>query len=154
MNSDHRKEIEELVEILTEQNLTEVEIEREGLRIRVRRAPAAPSSAAHPPAAPAASEPSRTPEAIVEIEGTSGLVTVTSPIVGTFYRASSPDAEPFVEEGDLVSRGQVLCIVEAMKFMNEIEAEADGRIVQVLVESGTAVEYGQPLFVIDPHPET
>jgi acetyl-CoA carboxylase biotin carboxyl carrier protein len=75
---------------------------------------------------------------------------VTSPIVGTFYRASSPDADPYVEEGMVVKKGQVLCIVEAMKLMNEIEAETDGKIVKVLVESTTPVEFGQPLFLIDP----
>jgi acetyl-CoA carboxylase biotin carboxyl carrier protein len=70
--------------------------------------------------------------------------------VGTFYRASSPDADPYVEEGALVKKGQVLCIIEAMKLMNEIEAEADGKVVKVLVESTTPVEFGQPLFLIDP----
>jgi acetyl-CoA carboxylase biotin carboxyl carrier protein len=70
--------------------------------------------------------------------------------VGTFYRAPSPDADPYVEEGDLVKRGQVICIVEAMKLMNEIESETDGRVVKILIESGAAVEYGQPLYLIDP----
>jgi acetyl-CoA carboxylase biotin carboxyl carrier protein len=78
------------------------------------------------------------------------LVTITSPIVGTFYRAPSPDADPYVEEGDLVRKGQVLCIVEAMKLMNEIESEVDGRIYKILVESAKPVEYGQPLFLIEP----
>ena len=81
---------------------------------------------------------------------TSGLVTITSPIVGTFYRSPSPDADPYVEEGEYVKRGQVLCIVEAMKLMNEIESEVDGRITKILVESTKPVEYGQPLFLIDP----
>ena len=84
----------------------------------------------------------------------SRFVTVTSPIVGTFYRSPSPDADPYVEEGDAVKKGQVLCIVEAMKLMNEIESETDGRVVKILVESTTAVEYGQPLFLIDPKSET
>jgi acetyl-CoA carboxylase biotin carboxyl carrier protein len=82
---------------------------------------------------------------------TEGLVTITSPIVGTFYRSPSPDADPYVEEGDYVKKGQVLCIVEAMKLMNEIESEADGRIMRILVESTKPVEYGQPLFLIDPN---
>ena len=80
----------------------------------------------------------------------SHFLTVTSPIVGTFYRAPSPDADPYVEEGVSVKKGQVLCIVEAMKLMNEIEAETDGKVVKVLVESTTPVEFGQPLFLIDP----
>jgi acetyl-CoA carboxylase biotin carboxyl carrier protein len=77
-------------------------------------------------------------------------VTITSPIVGTFYRSPSPDADPYVEEGDLVRKGQVLCLVEAMKLMNEIESEVDGRVVKILVESTNPVEYGQPLLLIDP----
>ena len=81
---------------------------------------------------------------------TIGFLTVTSPIVGTFYRSPSPDADAYVEEGDSVKKGQVLCIVEAMKLMNEIESEVDGRIVKILVESAKSVEYGQALFLIDP----
>jgi acetyl-CoA carboxylase biotin carboxyl carrier protein len=79
-----------------------------------------------------------------------GLVTITSPIVGTFYRSPSPDADAYVEEGDFVKKGQVLCIVEAMKLMNEIESETDGRIVKILAESTKPIEYGQALFLIDP----
>jgi acetyl-CoA carboxylase biotin carboxyl carrier protein len=78
------------------------------------------------------------------------LVTIEAPMVGTFYRAPSPDADPFVREGDLVKRGQVLCIIEAMKLMNEIESKASGRVVRVLPENGQPVEYGQPLFLIEP----
>ena len=77
-------------------------------------------------------------------------MTVTSPIVGTFYRSPSPDADPYVEEGESVKKGQVLCIVEAMKLMNEIESEVDGRLVKILVENTKSVEYGQALFLIDP----
>jgi len=80
------------------------------------------------------------------------LVTVEAPMVGTFYRASSPTADPYVQEGDVVKEGQVLCIIEAMKLMNEIESKVGGRIARILVESGHAVEYGQPLFLIDPQP--
>jgi acetyl-CoA carboxylase biotin carboxyl carrier protein len=75
---------------------------------------------------------------------------VTSPIVGTFYRSSSPDKPPYVEVGDTVKKGQILCIIEAMKLMNEIESETAGKVVQALVENGQPVEYGQPLFVIEP----
>jgi acetyl-CoA carboxylase biotin carboxyl carrier protein len=78
------------------------------------------------------------------------LITITSPIVGTFYRASSPEAAPFVEVGSRVKKGQVLCIVEAMKLMNEIECEIDGTVIKVLVENGQPVEYGEPLFLIEP----
>ena len=80
----------------------------------------------------------------------SHLVTVTSPIVGTFYSAPSPDAGPFVEVGSMVKAGQVLCVIEAMKLMNEIESEVEGTVVRILVENGRSVEYGEPLFLIEP----
>jgi acetyl-CoA carboxylase biotin carboxyl carrier protein len=83
-------------------------------------------------------------------DASTGFVTVTSPIVGTFYRSPSPDADPYVEEGEAVKKGQVLCVVEAMKLMNEIESEVDGRLVKILVENTKSVEYGQALFLIDP----
>lgn len=156
MNSERCKELQELVDVLTERNLTEIEVERAGVRIRVRRDASPPSRSSRLPAIAVDSGTNHPPEGAVEsvVEESSDLVTVTSPIVGTFYRSASPDADPFVEEGDIVSRGQVLCIVEAMKFMNEIEAETDGRIVQALVANGATVEYGQPLFIVDPHPVT
>jgi acetyl-CoA carboxylase biotin carboxyl carrier protein len=78
------------------------------------------------------------------------LVTVEAPMVGTFYRASSPDADPYVREGDTIKEGQVLCIIEAMKLMNEIESKVSGRVIRVLAENGQPVEYGQPLFLIEP----
>lgn len=156
MNSERCKELQELVDVLTERNLTEIEVERAGVRIRVRRDASPPSRSSRLPAGPVDSGTNHPPEGTVEsvVEDSSALFTVTSPIVGTFYRSASPDADPFVEEGDVVSRGQVLCIVEAMKFMNEIEAETDGRIVRALVANGATVEYGQPLFIVDPRPVT
>ena len=156
MNSERCKELQELVDVLTERNLTEIEVERAGVRIRVRRDASPPSRSSRLPAGPVDSGTNHPPEGTVEsvVEDSSALFTVTSPIVGTFYRSASPDADPFVEEGDVVSRGQVLCIVEAMKFMNEIEAETDGRIVRALVTNGATVEYGQPLFIVDPRPVT
>ena len=83
-------------------------------------------------------------------EDTQRLITITCPIVGTFYRAPSPDAPPFVDAGAKVRKGQVICIIEAMKLMNEIESELDGVIVRALVENGQPVEYGEPLFLIEP----
>lgn len=156
MSGERRKELQELVDVLTERNLTEIEVERAGVRIRVRRDASPPSRASRLPAGHVDSGTNHPPEGAVESAGedSAGMFTVTSPIVGTFYRSASPDADPFVEVGDVVSRGQVLCIVEAMKFMNEIEAETDGRIVQALVANGATVEYGQPLFIVDPHPVT
>ena len=91
----------------------------------------------------------RSPSPLADARPFAGL-TVEAPMVGTFYRASSPTAEPYVREGDVVKEGQILCIIEAMKLMNEIEARTPGRIVKILVENAQAVEYGQPLFHIDP----
>lgn len=147
------KQIQELIDLLRRNNLTELEFERQGIRIRVRHeasvkgavtslqesAPASLQQPAHPASA-------TTPL----LEAATGFVTVTSPIVGTFYRSPSPDADTYVEEGDSVKKGQVLCIVEAMKLMNEIESEVDGRIMKILVENTKSVEYGQALFLIDP----
>jgi len=142
--------IQGFIDLLKQHNLAELEFEREGFRIRLRR----DTSLAPPPPARAEAAPS-TPAAPANLaaslsEDTTGLVTITSPIVGTFYRSPSPDADPYVEEGDAVKKGQVLCIVEAMKLMNEIESELDGRVVKILAESTKPVEYGQPLFLIDP----
>jgi len=151
MKSDQRKEIQELVEILHEQNLNEIEIERKDLRIRIRKDIAPIVSSATPAAVPSV-EPAAAPSVSIESPDIDNgrLLTVTSPIVGTFYRSPSQDADAYVEENDVVSKGQVICIVEAMKLMNEIESEADGRIVKFLVDSTSPVEYGQPLFLIDP----
>ena len=141
-------QLRKLIQLLEESTLTEIEIEQDDDRIRLRREPpsilaTAPAEAA-PHFAPGAQATAleNTPPAL---EGTY----VTSPFVGTFYRSPSPDAVAFVEVGDLIQPGQVLCIVEAMKLMNEIEAEIEGRIVEVLVESGKPVEYGDRLFRIE-----
>ncbi len=151
MPDSSRREIEDLVELLNQYHLTELELEKKGMRIRVRRdpAPTFTSSGVEVVKTPEAHLPSLTPSSPQPSES-SHLLTISSPIVGTFYRASSPDSDPYVEEGALVKKGQVLCIVEAMKLMNEIEAEADGKVIKVLVESTTPVEFGQPLFLIDP----
>ena len=160
MKSEQRKEIQDLLDILTQENLAEIEIERKDLRIRIRRdsvqasTPTPTPTVVSSPVLPAPSSVERvTSEVTIKSHDidTSGLLTVTSPIVGTFYRSPSEDADAYVEENDLVTRGQVLCIVEAMKLMNEIESETDGRLVKILVETGMTVEYGQPLFLIDPH---
>lgn len=152
LTGNQTKHIQELVDLLKRNNLTELEVEREGVRIRVRhetgvRAVAA-SVTESAAAAPAAAQSGAPPQA--PAINTAGLVTITSPIVGTFYRSPSPDADPYVEEGDFVKKGQVLCIVEAMKLMNEIESEVDGQVVKILAESTKPVEYGQALFHIDP----
>jgi acetyl-CoA carboxylase biotin carboxyl carrier protein len=150
-----RKLVEDLSELLRprpgSEGLEEIEVQEGDLRIRVRRggaagaAPAPAPAAAAPPAAagaPAAAAPAAAEE--------DGLTLVRSPIVGTFFAAPSPGAPDFVSAGDSVEAGQVLCIVEAMKLMNEIEAEVAGQIVKRLVTNGQPVEYGQPLFSLRP----
>ena len=123
-----------LAALLSELDLSGIEVRVGDLHVRVER-----TAAGAAPAAPAVADVA--PEA---------LLTIEAPMVGTFYRASSPTAEPFAREGDVVKEGQVLCIIEAMKLMNEIEAKAAGRVVKILVENGQPVEYGQPLFLLDP----
>jgi acetyl-CoA carboxylase biotin carboxyl carrier protein len=147
------KHVQELIDILKKNNLTELELERGGIRIRVRHEVGgkpilATVADTGPATSPTASQPSATGSG--PVEDATGMVTITSPIVGTFYRSPSPDADPYVEEGDYVKKGQVLCIVEAMKLMNEIESEVDGRVIKILAESTKPVEYGQALFLIDP----
>lgn len=140
-------EIHHLVELLNRHELAELEIEHRGLRIRVRRGGNAETTMVM-------TESSRQTlnqpgAATAPVVAPDSLTTVTSPIVGTFYRSASPDADAYVDEGDFVKKGQVLCIVEAMKLMNEIESEVDGRVHKILAESAKPVEYGQPLFLID-----
>ncbi|MBI4635500.1 MAG: acetyl-CoA carboxylase biotin carboxyl carrier protein [Candidatus Rokubacteria bacterium] len=103
------------------------------------------------PAAPVAHAPAEKPAAPVVADVVPpSMVTMDAPMVGTFYRAPSPNAEPYVREGDLVKEGQIVCIIEAMKLMNEVESTVAGRVAKVFVENGHAVEYGEPLFLIDP----
>ena len=152
------KELKELIEMLKDTDISEVEIERSGVKVRLRKGGDVTYHTTmprmeYPPSAivaPIVTETS-TPLADKAAEqARTSQVKVTSPIVGTFYRASSPDKPAYVEMGDVVKKGQVLCIIEAMKLMNEIECETAGKVIQVLVESGQPVEYGQPLFVIEP----
>ena len=142
------REIRALLKLLLESGLTEIEVERGGERVRLRRepAPAGPAGATSPLVGAA---PTRAPEPARD-ERREHLVAVEAPMVGTFYRAPSPDAQPYVREGDVIKQGQVLCIIEAMKLMNEIESKAAGRVVRILAENGQPVEYGQPLFLIEP----
>ena len=152
------KELKELIEMLKDTDISEVEIERSGVKVKLRKGGDVTYHHAmprmeHPPAAIVAPAAPLAPAPSVEKSAEpvkTNQIKVTSPIVGTFYRSSSPDKPPYVETGDSVKIGQVLCIIEAMKLMNEIESETAGKIVQILVESGQPVEYGQPLFVIEP----
>jgi acetyl-CoA carboxylase biotin carboxyl carrier protein len=138
------KELRALLRLVREHDLEEVEVEEGGRRIRLRRR-AAPIPVAAPEA-PSAPPPAPVPAPVPVLP----RLTVTAPMVGTFYRAAAPGAEPFVKEDDLVRKGTIVCIIEAMKLMNEIEAEVPGRVVAVLVENGQPVEYGQALFLLEP----
>jgi oxaloacetate decarboxylase alpha subunit len=149
------KEIKELIEMLKGSDISEVEIERSGVKVRLRKGgdvtfhPAMPRME-YPPAAITAPVIAAPPAGKSAEPVKTNHVQVTSPIVGTFYRASAPEKPPYAEMGDMVKKGQVLCIIEAMKLMNEIESETAGKIVKILMENGQPVEYGQPLFVIEP----
>lgn len=151
--------IKKLVKILETSEVTDIEIEENGTKIKVAKKvriaqPVQTLSAVPSQAASVAVQQtveSKPAEKKSTEEATeSNLHTVRSPIVGTFYRAPAPDADPYVQVGDVVSVGTVLCIVEAMKLMNEIESDVNGKIVKILVENGKPVEYNQPLFLIQP----
>jgi acetyl-CoA carboxylase biotin carboxyl carrier protein len=170
MAADDLQQLRELVEFLKANGIAEFDMERTDLKVRLKFAGLQPSAGVDlshlasaiaaqgaPAAAPAALPSAQTatapaaqaPAAAAAAPAAeTGAHIVKSPIVGTFYNAPSPDADPFVKVGDRVSSGQVLCIVEAMKLMNEIEADASGEIVKVYVNTGQPVEYGQPLFAI------
>jgi acetyl-CoA carboxylase biotin carboxyl carrier protein len=161
-------EIRQILEMMKEHELTEFELERDNVKLRLRKqdgrwvssmpavqsgyapsvivAPAAPVAAAAPQAGP----PAETPGDVLAADEEMELAVVKSPIVGTFYRSAEPGAKPYAEVGDTVKKGQVLCIIEAMKLMNEINAECDGEIVKVYVENGQAVQYGERLFALKP----
>ena len=156
------KELKELLQILEDKEIAEFELEEEGMKLRVRKATAArevalvpqsagvPGSAAPPPPAAVAAGAVAPAGARSAPDAEDGLFIVKRPIVGTFYRTPDPNSAPYVSVGDRVSVGQVLCIIEAMKLMNEIEAEVAGEIVKVHHESGQPVQYGEPLFSIRP----
>ena len=145
------KEIKKLVELMSEMALTEIEVEESGRRIRIRKelfAPAREKSLSPLMNHSTEKEPTLQQESKEEDE--EKTVLVRSPIVGTFYKSPSPDADAYAEIGETVKKGQILCIVEAMKLMNEIESDVEGKIVEICVEDGAAVEYGEPLFRLEP----
>ncbi len=147
------KELKELIALMNEHQLVEMELEREGMKVRLKKAGAGTGEEGvfveriHPPhaGAPAASLPQ-----IVELPKAPAGLEIKSPMVGTFYRAPTPEAPPFIEVGQEIEPGQVLCILEAMKLMNEIKSEVKGRLLQIRVENGQPVEFGQVLFVVEP----
>ncbi len=146
------KELRALLRLMEGNDVEELEVEEGGRRIRIRRrAAGGEASRVAPPASLWASGGAAVSVAPgVPRPEAAGLIPVEAPMVGTFYRAPAPGAEPYVKEGDLVHKGTVLCIIEAMKLMNEIEAEVSGRIVRILPENGQPVEFGQTLFLLEP----
>ncbi|MFD2245277.1 acetyl-CoA carboxylase biotin carboxyl carrier protein [Pontibacter ruber] len=162
------KEIQDLIDFIAKSGLNKVNIETEEFKISVTREPdqkvkyiqeAAQVAPAALPAAPAAPAPASQPVAAAPAPAApaaapasdeSRYVAIKAPMIGTFYRASSPDKPSFVNVGDEVKKGQVICIIEAMKLFNEIESEVSGKIVKVLVDNSSPVEYDQPLFLVDP----
>ena len=147
--------LKKIIRLLEQSKVDEIEVEEEGVKIRVARntnnnAVVQPSQSFAPIVSAPSAQSSTVSEAKASAKVESSLHEVKSPIVGTFYRSSSPDAEPYVEVGQVVQKGTVLCIIEAMKLMNEIEADASGRIAKVCVENNHPVEYNQLLFLIEP----
>ncbi|SIT82836.1 acetyl-CoA carboxylase biotin carboxyl carrier protein [Pontibacter indicus] len=161
------KEIQDLIDFIAKSGLNKVNIETEEFKISVKRDPdqqvtyvkeaasapvqhaAAPAPAAGAPAAPQAPAAPAAPAAAPASDD-SKYIAIKAPMIGTFYRSSSPDKPAFVNVGDEVKKGQVICIIEAMKLFNEIESEVSGKIVKVLVDNANPVEYDQPLFLVDP----
>lgn len=161
------KQIQELIKMINKSNIGEVSIEEKGFKLTIKQkeepvqqliaapmtthsvatmaAPPAVAAAAQAPVMAAAEKPAKAAEAPA-----GNFVTIKSPMIGTFYRSSSPDKPPFAGVGDEVTPGKVVCIIEAMKLFNEIESEVSGKIVKVLVEDASPVEYDQPLFLIEP----
>ena len=161
------KQLQELIRLINKSNIGELSIEEKGFKVTIKQkqeavqqflsapapvyssAPAlpvsTPSQSAAPSSAPADDKPKTTAS-----ETPSNLVTIKSPMIGTFYRSQSPDKPPFVNVGDAIEPGKVVCIIEAMKLFNEIESEIKGKIVKVLVDDASPVEYDQPLFLVDP----
>lgn len=150
------KQIQDLIKFVAKSGVNEVSIEEEDFKITIKtnQAPtyvtATVPTAAAPLPAPAAPAAEVSQPSVPKAEDTSNYVTIKSPMIGTFYRSSSPDKPVFVNVGDEITAGKVVCIVEAMKLFNEIESEVSGKIVKVLVDDAQPVEYDQPLFLVEP----
>ncbi len=157
------KEIEELIEFINRSGLEEVNIETEQIKLNIKRskvvtqqavatsfAPALPIPSTHVPVSTEIAPVQSISQASQEPNNVDRYVTIKSPMIGTFYRSANPESAPFVQEGQQISAHQTVCIIEAMKLFNEIESEVAGKVVKVLVEDASPVEYDQPLFLIDP----
>ena len=147
------KEIKEILTLMNDNNLNEIEIERDGLKLKLKKSVEGMVMAPTHYAVESLPAPKAAPAAIPTSSGSAdpkNTKDIKSPMVGTFYRSPSPEAESFVEVGQTVEIGQVVCIVEAMKLMNEIKSEVRGKITEVAVQNSEPVEFGQTLFVVDP----
>jgi oxaloacetate decarboxylase alpha subunit len=149
------KEIKEMINLMNDNSLAELEVEKDGMRIRLKKT----SGQMEGMSAPIMIEKEKIADAARQTEMAaeptrkqqpSNVVEIKAPMVGTFYRAPSPEAPPYVEVGQVIEPGQVICIIEAMKLMNEIKSEIKGKVAEVLVENTEPVEYGQPMFIIEP----
>jgi len=156
------KQIQELIRLINKSNIGEITVEEKGFKITIKQKqetvqqvlapPVYAQPAAAPALPPAASSPAPAPEKAKPAAETtaSNLITIKSPMIGTFYRRASPDKPLFVEVGDEITPGKVVCIIEAMKLFNEIESEVSGKVVKVLVDDASPVEYDQPLYLVEP----
>ncbi|OGW75747.1 MAG: acetyl-CoA carboxylase, biotin carboxyl carrier protein [Omnitrophica bacterium RBG_13_46_9] len=144
------KKIEEVIRLMEKHDLAEISIEEEGVKIHLRKGPAGVMEKSVQ-LSPAVLTPAEQQISPLPIEKQAkNIVEIKSPMVGTFYRSPSPDAKPFVDIGSTISDGDILCIIEAMKLMNEIKSEVTGKIVDIIVENGEPVEFGQALFLVEP----
>jgi acetyl-CoA carboxylase biotin carboxyl carrier protein len=150
------RKLKTLIDLVSESNISELEITEAEGKVRIVKGGvamvAAPMAYAPAPAAPASAADAPTPAAVAAAAEAAARATdkvIKSPMVGTFYRSASPGAKAFVEVGDMVKEGNPVCIIEAMKIMNEIESDVEGKIVRILCENGQAVEFGQPLFIVE-----
>jgi acetyl-CoA carboxylase biotin carboxyl carrier protein len=147
------KEIKEMINLMNENNLMELEIEKDGMRIRLKKTATGIQESFGPLVIEKEKvfEPTRSAETTSTLEkSTVKTIEIKAPMVGTFYRAPSPEAAAYVEVGQIIEPGQVICIIEAMKLMNEIKSEVKGKIVEIIVDNAEPVEFGQPLFLIEP----
>ncbi|MBQ26810.1 MAG: acetyl-CoA carboxylase, biotin carboxyl carrier protein [Nitrospiraceae bacterium] len=142
-------ELEKLIDLFQRKDITELEVEQAGIRVKLGKQNESGTQRTQS-SSPERPSPQKGRTPIDQTLSDPNLFPITSPLVGTFYRASSADAKPYVEEGDKVRKGQVLGLIEAMKLMNEVESEVDGTVVSILIENGTPVEYGEPLALIRP----
>ena len=142
------KEIKEMINLMNENHLTELELEKNGLKIRLKKSP---EGTVEKVVEKAIFAEYHTPQSNAMPQATTKTIEIKSPMVGTFYAAPSPDSQPYVKVGDSIEAGQVVCIIEAMKLMNEIKAEHKSKIVSVFVENADPVEFGQALFLVEPY---